>query len=250
MNKTSVSKPFDRPVKLNNLKFVTMTEYENSLSDDGVLPAFPPEVVENPLSAILSMNGMKQLKITESEKERFVTFYFNGLREYAFQGEDKLIIPSPKVPTYDQLPEMSADMLTDTLLNKLKLEYYKVVVMNFPNVDMVSHTGNIGPTVKAVEKVDECIGKIAQYVLAYDGMLIITADHGNAEEMINLQTGEIDTEHSTNPVPFLVISRTYTGSGKTLPSGILADVAPTIISILGLQTPSNMTGRNLMSSLY
>jgi 2,3-bisphosphoglycerate-independent phosphoglycerate mutase len=226
-----------------------MTDYGKAITNSGAKPAFPPEIIDSPISGAISYSDMKQLKITESEKERFVTFYFNGLREQPFPMEDRIIIPSPKVPTYDQKPEMSAKLVTDTVLEKLAEGDYKLVVMNYPNPDMVGHTGNIGASVKGLEFVDECLGKLASFTLAYGGIMIITADHGNVEEMINLQTGEIDTEHSTNPVPFIAISKDFTGKEQMLPSGILADIAPTILSLLNISIPSSMTGRDLLQNI-
>ena len=241
--------PFDRGPVLKNLYFATMTEYGKPISDEGAKPAFPPEVIPMPLSGAVSTAGLRQLKITESEKERFVTIYLNGLREKPYPLEERVIIPSPKVPTYDQKPLMSASLITETLLAKLSTMDYKLAVVNYPNVDMVGHTGNIGAAVKAIEAVDENVGKLANFALAYEGILLITADHGNAEEMINLATGEIDTEHSTNRVPFIAVSHKFTGRGQTLRTGILADVAPTILSLLNVPIPSTMTGRNLLSDL-
>lgn len=241
--------PFVRGPRIPNLFFVSMTDFGKSMTDDGACPAFPPAVIDAPIGSVFYSEGLKQLRITESEKERFVTFYFNGLRDKPFSLEDRIIIPSPTVPTYDQKPEMSAYELTKTLISKIESETYKFIVVNFPNADMVGHTGNIGPTVKAVEIVDECIGKVATAVSAYNGALVITADHGNAEEMINNATGEIDTEHSTNRVPFIVVYSQYLGKSITLRTGILADVSPTIISLLELLPPSSMTGRNLLAEV-
>lgn len=241
---------FDRKVKISNLYFATMTEYSKALTEQGAKTAFPPIPVNEPLGKVVSENGLKQLRITESEKERFVTFYFNGLREAPFKNEDRIIIPSPSVPTYDQKPEMSSDLVTSTVLEKLKANEYSLTVLNFPNADMVGHTGNIGPAVKAIETLDDCIGKIANYVHAYDGLALITADHGNAEEMINKETGEIDTEHSINRVPFIAVSKRLLGGTKSLPSGILADIAPTILSVMNLPIPSSMTGRNLLEGIW
>lgn len=241
--------PFNRGIYIENLLFITMTEYSKQLIDNGAKVAFSPEIVQMPLSALISLAELRQLKITESEKERFVTFYFNGLREKPYSMEDRIIIPSPKIPTYDQKPEMSSFELTQTLLNKLSTMEYKFILVNYPNPDIVGHTGNIGATVKAIETVDDCIGKLANFINAYDGALIITSDHGNAEELINLKSGEIDTEHSNNRVPFIYISRQFLGNPQKLRSGILADIAPTILSLLNLQIPSSMTGRNLLSEL-
>ncbi len=245
-----VQSPFDRGPKLKNLFFVTMTEYSKSIVEAGACVAFPPQIVEMPLGRIISEHGFKQLRASESEKERFVTFYFNGQLEIAFSGEERLTIPSPKIATYDLKPEMSARELTEAVLSRLREDgEYKFVLLNFANVDMVGHTGNIGAATKACEVVDECIGKLASWALAYDGLLLITADHGNSEEMIDSQTGQIETEHSTNPVPFIAVSKNLLGKSITLPSGILADVAPTILSALNLQVPTSMTGRNLLTGV-
>jgi 2,3-bisphosphoglycerate-independent phosphoglycerate mutase len=241
--------PFKRGEKINNLYFSTMTQYSKALVKEGALPAFSPEIVSLPLSMVISNNGLRQLKITESEKERFVTFYFNGLRENPLPLEERLIIPSPKVPTYDQKPEMSAYEMTDVLINKLKSSDYKFIVVNYPNTDMVGHTGNLGATVKAVEVVDECIGKLANFVLAYGGILLITADHGNAEELINTKTGVIDTEHSSNRVPFIAISEKLLSKYQTLRSGLLADISPTVLASLNITKPSCMTGRDLLEEV-
>jgi 2,3-bisphosphoglycerate-independent phosphoglycerate mutase len=241
-------KLFDRGQILKNLFFVTMTEYSQSLVTAGTKVAYGPEHVDMPIGRVLSENNLKQLKMAESEKERFVTYYFNGLREEAFIGEERLIIPSPQIATYDLKPEMSAYEITDSLISKLKEPFdFSFVLVNFANPDMVAHTGSIGPAVKACEVLDECLGKISNSVEALGGTLLITGDHGNCEEMINNQTGQIDTEHNGNPVPFIVVSKDLLGRGQTLQSGILADVAPTILSILGIQKPSSMTGRDLLS---
>ncbi len=239
--------PFKRVKKLNNLYFATITEYEKALVDEGAKVCFPPEKVDMPLGRVISENGFKQLRVTESEKERFVTFYFNGQQEVPFELEDRLIIPSPKVSTYDLKPEMSAIELTDSVLTKLKSATdYKFVLINYANPDMVGHTGNIGSAVKACEIVDECVARLANFALAYDGVLMITGDHGNVEQMIDSQSGQIETEHSTNPVPLIVVYREFMGRGEVLPAGILADVAPTILGLLQMSVPSQMTGRNLM----
>ena len=222
-----------------------MTEYAKPLVDEGAKVSFPPQSVDMPLGRVISESGLRQLHASESEKERFVTFYFNGQSEAAFVGEERLIVPSPKVALYDQKPEVSARELTDAVLNKIKGDSYKFILINYANADMVGHTGNIGACVRACEIVDECIGKLANFTLAYKGTLLVCADHGNAEEMIDAQTGQIETEHSSNPVPFLAISNNFMGKSQTLQYGILADVAPTILNLLGLNVPGSMTGRNL-----
>jgi 2,3-bisphosphoglycerate-independent phosphoglycerate mutase len=236
----SRAEPFQRGVKIPDLFFVTMTQYGTSIPTE---VAFPPEIVREPLGQVVSERGFQQLRVAESEKERFVTFYFNGQRENPFPGEDRLIIPSPKVPTYDLKPEMSAYPLTEQVLLQLQQEY-KLVVINLANVDMVGHTGNIPAAIQACEVVDSCVGKIANAVQERGGVTFITADHGNTEEMINPRTGEVDTEHSTYPVPFLMV-----GSDKraaVLSAGVLGDVAPTVLAVLGIPVPSQMTGKNLL----
>ncbi len=248
--KKTATSLFKRGTPLKNLYFLTMTEYSKLLTSEGAKPAFPPERVENPLGSVLSVSKINQLRITESEKERFVTFYFNGLKEAPFPYEDRIIIPSPKVPTYDQKPEMSSKEITERLLKELKRMRYKFILVNFPNPDMVGHTGNIEPTIKSIDAVDECLGEISNFVLTYDGVFIITADHGNAEEMINVKTNQIDTEHSANPVPFIAISKKLMGKPVMLTSGILADVAPTVLALLGLSKPHQMTGRNLLQTVW
>ena len=250
VKRVSPSAPFDRGEPLKNLYFAIMTEYGKPLLEDGAKVVIPPQKIDLPLGRIISENNLKQLKVSESEKERFVTFYFNGQNENPFSGEERIILPSPKVPTYDQKPEMSANEITEALLNSLRNDGdFSFALINYANPDMVGHTGNIGPAVKACEVADFCLGKLANYTLAYGGSLIITADHGNVEEMINSKTGEIDTEHSTNPVPFIIVSKKYLGKGQTLQSGILADVAPTILGLLGIKPPDNMTGRDLLKEL-
>ena len=241
------TKTFDRPPRLKNLYFATMTQYEKSLIDEGAKVVISPETVDMPLGRVVSENGLKQLRVSESEKERFITFYFNGLQEIPMDQEERLIIPSPKVATYDLKPEMSSIELTDSLLNRLKsAQDYKFILVNYAAPDMVGHTGNIGSAVKACQTVDECVARLANFCLAYDGALIVTADHGNCEEMINSQSGQIETEHSNNPVPLIIITKEFMGRGEMLPSGILADIAPTILNLLGLQIPTQMTGRNLL----
>lgn len=238
------SKPFARPTQITNLFFVTMTEYEKNLP---VNIAFPPLMVDNPLGQVISSSNLRQLRISESEKERFVTYYFNGQREDVFPGEDRLIIPSPKVSTYDIRPEMSAREVTQNVLKHISGGVYDLIIINYANPDMVGHTGNLNATVKACGVVDECIGLLSAAVLSVGGVLIITADHGNAEEMINRATNSIDTEHNANPVPFIIIGESFR-TATQVSQGILADVAPTILSLLKIPAPSAMTGRNLLRS--
>ena len=237
------SQPFTRSVSLKNLFFVTFTEYEKGLP---VTVAFPPQAVKRPLGKVISENNLKQLRVAETEKERFVTYYFNGLREDPFPGEDRIIVPSAKIPTYDQKPQMSAQEIVSSLLERTASGDYGLVVVNFANPDMVSHTGNIAATTKACEVVDASLGKITLNLLGIGGTVLITADHGNAEQMISAGSGEVNTEHSTNPVPLIIISDQLTGKPITLEQGILADVAPTILKLLNIPKPPEMTGRELI----
>lgn len=236
-------KPFLRQKKLSNLMFITMTEYEKGLP---VTVAFPPQVVKFPLARVLAEKGLRQLHLAETEKERFVTYYFNGLREDPFPGEDRVILPSPDVSTYDAKPEMAAYELTEVLLERLKTGIYDFIVVNFANVDMVGHTGILGAAIRACGVVDECLGKIIPAVSALGGASLICADHGNAEEMINPQTGLVDTEHSNFPVPFIIVFQENFNSPRQLTRGILADVAPTILGLLGIDKPADMSGRDLL----
>lgn len=239
-----VHEPFKREKFLEDLLFLTMTEYEKKLP---VSVAFPPQVIPVPLAKVISDQKLKQLRIAETEKERFVTYYFSGQREEPFPGETRIIIPSPKVPTYDLKPEMSAPELTETIVKNIKENSFDFYVINLACADMVAHTGVLPAAVKACEIVDGCVGKIVEAVLAVNGACFITADHGNVEEMIDPVTGGIDTEHSTYPVPILCIANDLFQKAQELPSGMLADVAPTILGYMGLPIPPSMNGRNLLA---
>lgn len=243
IQETTPTTTFKRKVVLNNLFFVTMTEYERGLP---VQVAFPPQSVDMPIGRVLEQRGLKQLRVSETEKERFVTYYFNGLREDPFEGEHRIIIPSAQVATYDQKPEMSANDIMSTVLEKIGDNTYDFICVNFANADMVSHTGNIEATIKACEVVDTCVGTIAHFVNQKGGVTCITADHGNAEEMINAHTGEVDTEHSSYPVPLLIVGKAFEGKNIRIPTGILADVAPTLLHLMGIPKPETMTGRILV----
>lgn len=241
---TSKQTPFTRPKKISNLFFVTMTEYESNLPTQ---IAFPPMGVNDPLGFVVSTHGMKQLRMSESEKERFVTYYFNGLKEDAFPNEDRIIIPSPKVSTYDKKPEMSAQEITTRLILEIKSQKYDLIVFNFANADMVGHTGNIKQAITACQIVDQCLSQLHQVILESGGILLITADHGNAEEMIDPITGNIDTEHNANPAPFIAVGKNL--PNVQLPQGILADMAPTALALLNIPSPFTFSGRNLLGSL-
>ncbi|MFH1457189.1 MAG: 2,3-bisphosphoglycerate-independent phosphoglycerate mutase [Patescibacteria group bacterium] len=243
---------FKREVYLQGLFFVTMTQYEKNLS---VSVAFPPDFVEYPLARILSENDLKQLHVSETEKYAHVTYFFNGGAEKVFNGEKDILVPSPKVDSYDKKPEMSAREIKTIVLKEIQGGQYDFMVINFANADMVGHTGAIKATVKAVETVDKCLGEIVVAVLEKQGVVIITSDHGNAEELINQNSGEIIKEHSTNPVPFIVVGNNFRrldvpdgGIDLTMltPSGVLADVSPTILKIMGIEKPKDMTGQSLV----
>jgi 2,3-bisphosphoglycerate-independent phosphoglycerate mutase len=241
---------------MQNLYMGTMAEYEKGLP---VKVAFPPEIVEICLAKVVSDAGLKQLHIAETEKYAHVTFFLNGMREEPFPGEERIIIPSPRVSSYDQAPEMGTPKITDRIIQEIEKGEFDVIIVNFANADMVGHTGDGSTTKVGAETIDRCIGKIVNSVLPRGGACIITADHGNGEEVINLQTGEMDKEHSTNPVPFIVIGERWRGQsapagGEIIggdlslltPVGMLADTAPTILKILGVAQPEDMTGSPLI----
>lgn len=245
---------FQRPL-IDDLFFVTMTEYEKDLP---VTIAYPPQTIENCLAKVVSDAGFKQLHIAETEKYAHVTFFMNGMIEQEFPGEDRAIIPSPRVSTYDKAPEMSALQIAERVVQEVAKNAYDLIIMNFANPDMVGHTGDEQATVKANETVDKAVGMIVDAVLAVGGVCLITADHGNAEEVKNLITGEIDKEHSTNPVPFIIIGKQFEGMrapigdvvggdlSMTTPVGMLADVAPTILKLMEVGQPPEMTGKPLI----
>lgn len=240
---------------VNNLRFVTLAEYEAGLP---VEVAYPPEKIENCLAKVVSDAGLRQLHIAETEKYAHVTFFLNGTEERPFPGEDRAIIPSPAVASYDLAPAMSAAEITDRVVRDIQAGTYDVIAMNYANPDMVAHTGNMEATVKAMEEVDACVGRVLDAVLAQNGVLFLTADHGNAEELKNLRTGDIDKEHATNPVPFVIAGKAYEGHTSVAgevpdgdlsllsPVGMLADVAPTILSVLNIPQPPEMTGAPLL----
>ncbi len=254
--KVELNSTFQRGTMPKNLFFATMTEYQKNIPVSGIL--FPPLKIDDPLGFVLSQNSINQIHISESEKERFVTYYFDGLSETQFQGEETLIIPSPKVATYDKRPQMSVQKLSDKIVEKLYLQKYGFFVVNFANPDMVGHTGNFKKTVEAIGYVDKAIKKIVNSLLDLDGFLIITADHGNAEELVTYpqksyffttDKGSRNTDHSNNPVPVIFVQKNLFGKKIELPQGTLADIAPTILSILNIQKPASMTGINLLKNI-
>jgi len=226
-----------------DVHFVCMTEYDATIRAP---VAYPPDVVENPVGEVVARAGMRQLRIAETEKYAHVTYFFNGGREVAFEHEERALIPSPKVATYDQQPAMSAEGITDELLRRLtgSESPYDLVVLNFANADMVGHTGVLPATIKALEVVDACVGRIVERVKELGGITLVTADHGNAEQMIDEDGGPL-TAHTLNPVHLILVDdRRRTAR---LEDGIFADVAPTMLDLLGLKPPREMTGRNLLS---
>jgi 2,3-bisphosphoglycerate-independent phosphoglycerate mutase len=207
---------------------------------------FPPEDLEDTFGEVVAKAGLKQLRIAETEKYAHVTFFFNGGRETVFPGEDRILVPSPKVATYDLQPEMSAPEVTDKVVEAIGSGRFDVVVLNYANTDMVGHTGRLDAAVKAVETVDTCLGRLAQAVEEAGGTLVITADHGNAETMRDPETGEPHTAHTLNPVPLIVVNPPHDRAGVR--DGRLCDVAPTLLDMLGLPQPAAMTGRSLIGS--
>ncbi len=244
---------FLRQKILSNLFFVTMTEYQKGLPVSTI--AFPNETVQDSFAEVISKQGMKQFHLAESEKERMVTYYFDGLRIKPFDGEDVVIVPSPKVGTYDRKPEMSLPEIAREFERALHRNQHHFFMLNFANPDMVAHSGKIDATIRACEIVDGVLHKMVKAVLALEGTVFITADHGNAEELLTFdssgfffttQEGSMNTEHSNNPVPFVMINNSYKGKTNALTNGSLADVAPTILSFLKLPIPPEMTGKNLL----
>lgn len=245
---------FNRP-EIKNLLVVTFTEYEKDLP---VIVAYPPVVIKNCLAEVISKAGKKQFHVAETEKYAHVSFFLNGTIEDPFPGEERKIIPSPQVASYKTTPEMSAMEIANTITAQVKSNKYDFIVCNFANADMVGHTGDLAATIKAVEAVDVALLKMADQILAQGGVMIITGDHGNAEEMKKLHTGDIDKEHSTNPVPLIIIGSQFEGvSAPTgdppqgdlsllTPVGMLADIAPTILKIMKIDQPPEMTGRALI----
>lgn len=235
-----------------NLFFVSMTEYQKGLPVSAV--AFPSQVANGTLAEVLAKQGLLQMHMAESEKERMVTFYFDGMKDEKVPGEEVLIIPSPKVSTYDKKPEMSLAKIVKEFGRQVGKCKYHFIVMNFANPDMVAHSGNIKATVKAIERVDKALGELERIVLTYDGTLVVTADHGNSEQMLTFPSasffytssgGDVNTEHSSNPVPMIIVNNRLKEKSISLPRGSLADVAPTILSMMKLPIPVEMTGKNL-----
>ncbi len=231
--------PRDRVPK--NLHYICMTQYDKNFSLPVVIP---PESMANILANVMGNQKMRNLRVAETEKYAHVTYFFNGGVEQPFPGEERVLVPSQKVATYDLKPEMSAAGIADAVVKATEEGTFDVIIVNFANADMVGHSGKIEPTVKAVETVDACLGRIESAVRAKGGAMLITADHGNAEMMIDPATGGPHTAHTTNPVPFIVVSedaKQYT----LKPNGSLRDISPTILAMLGMDEPKEMTGSDL-----
>lgn len=233
---------FNRGPRLADLKYVMMTEYEAGLDAE---VAFRADEVEMPIARVISEQSLRQFHTAETEKYAHVTYFINGRRETPFLGEDRDLVPSPKVPTYDLQPEMSAAGITETAVERIRSREYDFIVMNYANADMVGHTGVIDATIKGVEAVDQGVGKVVEATLAVGGGLLITADHGNAEQLIDYETGKPFTAHTTNPVPLYLIVP-HLAQARLRTDGILADVSPTILQILNIPQPKDMSGRSLL----
>ena len=227
--------------KFQYVNYVCMTQYDETMP--GVEVAFKPTEIKNTFGEYISKNGYSQLRIAETEKYAHVTFFFNGGNEVKYEGEDRILVNSPKVATYDLQPEMSAFEVTDKVVDVIRKNETDVIILNFANCDMVGHTGNLDAAIKAVETVDECIGKIVTEVLKVDGTIMITADHGNAEQMVDYTTGDPHTAHTTTPVPLIIAG---CKDDIKLKEGRLADIAPTMLDLIGLEKPEEMTGESLI----
>ncbi len=230
---------FERQKKVDT-HYVCMTQYDKTIENVEIV--YKPQTYTNTIGEYISSLGMKQLRIAETEKYAHVTFFFNGGVEKPNDGEDRVLIPSPKVATYDLKPEMSALEVKDEVINRIKGGAYDFIVLNFANTDMVGHTGDINAAVKAIETVDACLGEIVHEINKTDGKVLITADHGNAEEMIDKETGGRLTAHTTNRVPCIIVG----GGNVKLREGILADVAPTLLDMMKVPIPREMTGTSLI----
>ena len=239
---------FDRGDRIpKNLIFVCMTEYDIKFNEvPNVYVAYPPKNIINTLGEVVSKNNLKQLRIAETEKYAHVTFFLNGGVEKPFPGEDRILIPSPKVPTYNLKPEMSAFEVTDKLLEEISRNFYQLIIVNFANADMVGHTGFFDAAVKAIEAVDKCVGKIVTKINDVGGTALITADHGNAEEMINIEMACPMTAHTTSKVPFILCNNKIKSLTGDEEDPKLCDIAPTILELMGIEKPQEMTGNSLI----
>ena len=227
-----------------DLKYICFTEYDVTIPNKEV--AFKPQKLTNTLGEYLSSLGIKQLRTAETEKYAHVTFFFNGGVEEPNPNEDRWLVPSPKVATYDMKPEMSAVEVTDGLVNAIQSGEYDFIIVNYANPDMVGHTGVMEAAIQAVETVDTCIGRVMDALLEKQGQMFLCADHGNSDQMIDPATGETFTAHTTNPVPFILVN--YTDGIGLKEGGKLADIAPTLLEMMGIPKPEEMTGESLLVS--
>ncbi len=232
---------FKRKKIIKNLCFVAMTDFGPDL--DNILTAYPSYDIKDTLP--IQLADLKQLYIAESEKYAHVTYFFNGGYAGAVAGEDKHMVPSPDVKSYDETPAMSSKDLVKQVNENLKNKKYDFTVLNFAAPDMVAHTGNLPASIECCHQVDKCLGEITSQYLAVGGTIVVTADHGNIEELVNLETGEIDTEHSINPVPFIIINKNLKNNIKLRSGGSLCDIAPTILKLMGRKQPETMSGKPL-----
>ena len=222
--------------------FVCMTPYDATLPN--VKIAYPKEEIRNTFGEYISNRGLTQLRIAETEKYAHVTFFFNGGEEKQYPGEERILVPSPKVETYDLQPEMSAYQVTEKVVEAINSEKFDAIILNYANPDMVGHTGSLEAACKALEAINECVQKVVEAIEEHNGTLLITADHGNCEQMIDYETGEPHTAHTTNPVPLAGINLP---ANKKLKEGRLADLAPTLLDIMELEKPDEMTGESLLT---
>ncbi len=232
---------FVREKKLKSFFFVCFTRYDDTLPNVHI--AFKPQRLDNTLGEYISSLGLKQLRVAETEKYAHVTFFFNGGVEDPNKGEDRILVPSPKVATYDLKPEMSAYEVSDVLVENILSKKYDLIIVNFANSDMVGHTGVMEAAIKAVEAVDECIGRAVDALLEAEGQMLICADHGNSDQMIDYETGEPMTAHTTNPVPLVLVNY---ADGIGIKDGKLCDLAPTLLAMMDLPKPNEMTGESLL----
>lgn len=233
---------FERSKGFFKMKCVCLTEYDITIPNKDV--AFKPQVLQNTFGEYISGLGLKQLRVAETEKYAHVTFFFNGGVEAENEGEDRVLIPSPKVTTYDLQPEMNADQVSDVVIDALKNKKYDIIIVNYANPDMVGHTGKINAAVKAIEAVDKEVGRVLEAVLETDAQMFICADHGNSEKMIDELTNGAFTAHTTSPVPFILVN--CKESNGILPNGRLCDIAPTLLDMMNIPKPVDMTGVSLL----
>ena len=235
---------FERPCGFFDLTYVCFTEYDPTIPNKQV--AFKPQTFSNTLGAYISQKGLKQLRLAETEKYAHVTFFFNGGVEEPGANEERILVPSPKVATYDLQPEMSAYTVKDELVKAIASKKYDLIIVNFANADMVGHTGVLQAAIKAVEVVDDCVGQAVDALLAADGQMLICADHGNSDKMVDDITKKPFTAHTTNPVPFIIVNQKAKTGLHLKKDGKLCDIAPTLLDMMGLPQPEEMSGQSLL----